>query len=77
MAEIIPFPGGADAPAPTRMNRGQLNELLAHIRTQIDQLNEEEPEDMNSPEYELWGELHEKLEDWEDDILDLLDEAED
>ena len=77
MAEIIPFPGGSEGPAPTHMTRAQLNRLLEHVRAQIELLDQEEPQDMNSPEYEKWGDLHEELEDWEDDILDLLDEAED
>lgn len=77
MAEIIPFPGGADIPSPDRMNRAQLTALLDQIRAQIHQLDQEEPQDMNSPEYEEWGDRHEELEDWEDDVLDLLDELED
>ena len=34
----------------------------------------EEPEDMESEDYEDWARRHEALEDLADDILDLLEE---
>ena len=37
-------------------------------------LDEQEPEDMDSEEYESWGDRHEALEDLADEILDRLDE---
>ena len=36
--------------------------------------DEEEPEDMESEEYDQWGDRHEALEDLSDEIEDLLDE---
>ena len=36
-------------------------------------LDYQEPEDMNSEEYEAWGNCHEDLEDLADAIQDLLD----
>ena len=39
----------------------------------IAQLDEQEPEDMEAPEYEVWADQHEALEDLTDEIRDLLD----
>lgn len=48
-------------------------EELARLRAMLEELDRAEPEDMNSEEYERWGEAHEDLEDQIDDLLDLLD----
>lgn len=56
------------------MNRQELEEYLDTVRGWIDQLDEEEPEDMESEEYEAWGDRHEALEDLADDIQDRLEE---
>ena len=56
------------------MDREELKELLARLREQIAQLDEREPRNMESEEYEAWGEAHEELEDLVDDILDRLEE---
>lgn len=56
------------------MNRQELEEYLETVRGWIDQLDEEEPEDMESEEYEAWGDRHEALEDLADDIQDRLEE---
>ena len=53
-----------------------LREELARLRTLLDELDAREPEDMDSEEYEQWGDAHEELEDQIDDILDLLDDRE-
>ena len=47
---------------------------LDELRAMVEDLDEQEPEDMDSEEYELWGQAHEDLEDQIDDILELLDE---
>jgi len=46
---------------------------LDKLRSMVEELDGQEPEDMNSEQYELWGQAHEDLEDQIDDILDLLD----
>ena len=46
---------------------------LDELRAMVEELDGREPEDMNSEEYELWGQAHEDLEDQIDDILDALD----
>lgn len=56
-----------------RPDKDELLARLDELRTMIEELDVQEPEDMNSEEYELWGQTHEDLEDQIDDILDLLD----
>lgn len=56
------------------MNHQELEEYLDTVRSWIDRLDEEEPEDMESEEYEAWGDRHEALEDLADDIQDRLEE---
>ncbi|MBR2934587.1 MAG: hypothetical protein IKB79_03305 [Oscillospiraceae bacterium] len=59
---------------PSPAHREELLSKLHELRTMLDELDMQEPEDMNSEGYELWGQAHEDLEDQIDDILDLLDE---
>ena len=49
----------------------------AALLEQLAALNAREPKNMDSEAYEAWAEEHEELEDALDEILDLLDEAED
>lgn len=64
------------APGPDldAMDRAELLDYLATVRQWIAELDGEEPEDMDSEAYEVWGDRHEALEDLADDILDRLDE---
>ena len=71
MAEILNF---EDFRNPKDMTREELTALLERLRAQIAELDAAEPEDMESEEYEVWGETHEDLEDQVDEILDLLDD---
>lgn len=71
MAEMISFEQDYDS-----MNREELKAVLAALRGQIQELDEQEPRNMESEEYEAWGERHEALEDLVDDVLDRLDEME-
>lgn len=73
MAEIIDFSHEEDIPDLDGMGRDQLLAWLREIREQIAQLDEQEPRDMESEAYEVWGQRHEELEDLADDILDRLD----
>lgn len=57
------------------MGTQELMDYLSTVRDWIARLDEEEPEDMESEEYDRWGERHEALEDLSDDILDRLEEA--
>lgn len=71
MGDIIDFNQTLDL---DNMSREALLELLEAVRAQIGRLDKQEPRDMNSEEYEAWGDRHEQLEDLVDEILDLLDE---
>ena len=57
-----------------RPGKDELLARLDELRTMVEELDGQEPEDMASEEYELWGQAHEELEDQIDDILELLDE---
>lgn len=74
MAEIIDFSGYQEEPELETMDREQLEAYLQQVRARIAQLDEEEPADMNSEEYETWGDAHEELEDLADEITDRLEE---
>ena len=74
MADIIDFSKYVQEPELDDMSREELLDYLKAVRARIDQLDEREPEDMASEEYEAWGDQHEELEDLADEILDLLDE---
>jgi hypothetical protein len=63
-----------ELPALTGMTREELLEALESVQALLCQLDEQEPEDMDSEEYEAWGDRHEELEDRQDEIWDLLDE---
>lgn len=68
MGHIVEFP------APGGEERQALQSELDEVRRQIAELDLEEPEDMDSEEYEAWGDRHEELEDRADDLLDRLEE---
>jgi len=71
MADIIDFNAYRD---PSDMTKEELLAYLEQLREQIATLDEAEPEDMESEEYEVWGEQHEELEDMLDEALDLLED---
>ena len=55
------------------LDESALQDRLEQLRALIAQLDESEPDDMESEEYEDWGDLHEELEDLLDDVLDQLE----
>ena len=73
MAEFLEFDGGF-APDIEAMDREELQACLQEVRERIADLDEREPADMNSEEYESWGDLHEELEDLADEIVERLEE---
>ena len=73
MAEFLEFDGGF-APDIEAMDREELQACLQEVRERIADLDEREPADMNSEEYEAWGDRHEELEDLADEIIDRLEE---
>ena len=74
MADFLEFDGGF-APDIDTMDRKELQACLKEARERIADLDEREPVDMNSEEYEAWGERHEELEDLADEIMDRLEES--
>lgn len=74
MAEITAFPSSNEAGI--GLERETLLRKLKEVRLKIQQLDEEEPEDMESGAYQKWGEAHEELEDQVDELLECLDEWE-
>ena len=74
MADRIDFSQYAEEPDLREMSREALQEYWETVRERIALLDEQEPEDMDSEEYERWGDRHEALEDLADEILDRLDE---
>ena len=74
MGELLTFPGLEEVPDPETMNKEELLRYLEMLREELAALDEEEPADMDSEEYEDWGEAHEELEDLVDEVLDRLDE---
>ena len=74
MAEFLEFDGGF-APDIEAMDREELQACLQEVRERVADLDEREPADMNSEEYEAWGERHEELEDLADEIMDRLEES--
>ena len=71
MAEILNFEAFRD---PNTMDKDELLSYLEQLRAQIAELDAVEPKDMESEEYEEWGDAHEELEDLVDEVLDLLEE---
>ena len=74
MTEFLRFDNGF-APDTETMDREELKACLQEVRERIADLDEREPADMNSEEYEAWGERHEELEDLADEIMDRLEES--
>ena len=56
------------------MTLEQLQAYQAELAQQIEALDAQEPPDMDSEAYEVWGDAHEALEDLLDDVQDRLDE---
>ena len=73
MTEFLKFDNGF-APDTETMDREELKDYLARVRAELDRLDGEEPQDMDSEEYEAWGDRHEELEDLVDEIWDRLEE---
>lgn len=74
MADVIELSDYTELPDLDTLSREELLDYLKSVRAQIDQLDSQEPKNMNSEAYEDWGGRHESLEDLADEIQDLLDE---
>ena len=63
-----------DRPEVADMNPEELRQYWQEIEDKIADLDEEEPEDMDSEAYDAWGDRHEALEDIRDEIEERLEE---
>ncbi len=59
-----------------KMDKKQLENYLAELKNQLALHDVSEPLDMESEEYDAWGDKREAIEDLIDDVLDLLEEQE-
>ena len=57
----------------TGLDKIQLNELLETVKETLRRLDSMEPADMDSDAYAEWADIHEQVEDLQDEILDELD----
>lgn len=73
MGDIVDFGAFDTEPDIYSMSRGELMDYLDEVWEQIGELDEREPEDIGSEEYDSWADEHERLEDLADEIQDLLD----
>ena len=75
MAKIIDFNNFQNEdPDLEQMNREELTAYLEQLQALIAQLDADEPADMESEDYEEWGDRHELLEDLVDEVMDRLEE---
>ena len=74
MAKLFDFSNYREEPDMDSMDEAALRSYLKELQEQIAALDEEEPANMESEEYELWGEAHENLEDLVDEVMDRLDD---
>ncbi|WP_196058090.1 hypothetical protein, partial [Flavonifractor plautii] len=58
MGDTLDFPAFPGQPELDGMDRAQLLSCLERIQLVLEQLDELEPEDMDSDAYEDWGERH-------------------
>ena len=72
MAEIIDFT--PDFPDVEDMDLEDLRRYWKIVEDRIEALDAEEPEDMDSEEYDQWADLHEELEDLREEIEERLEE---
>ena len=74
MSDMLKFGEEVEWPDLENMSEEELRRELSEVWEKIAVLDYQEPEDVNSEEYEAWAERHEDLEDLEDEIQDLLEE---
>ena len=58
------------------LDQEQVLNCIEEVQQRIEELDEREPEDMDSGEYETWGEEHEDLEDLLDELRERLETLE-
>ncbi len=79
MGKIVMFPGKFTLDTALSMDvdqytREELEEMIPLIENLYDEMQEEEPEDIESEEYYEWSQVMEELDDLLDEIQDHLEE---
>ena len=69
MAEFFDFLGDLED-----MSSDELRNIMEDVLRRIDELDAQEPSNMESEEYEEWSDRHEELEDLLDELMDLLED---
>lgn len=73
MAKVIEFAPMAEEPDIYEMDKEQLQAYLLSLEEELAKLDAREPKNMNSAAYEDWADEHEELEDYMDEVRELLD----
>ena len=71
--EIIFAPDPPERPDAAELDLAELRRYRQEIAEQIADLDEREPEDMDSEAYDVWAGRHEDLEDIRDEIEERLE----
>ena len=74
MGDILEFPVEQEELDLEDMDAEQLRACLEEVEELLAEHDRHEPKNMNSEEYEEWGDRREELEDLMDEILDRLDD---
>lgn len=74
MAKVIDFASVAEEPDIYEMDKQQLQAYLAVLEEELVKLDAREPRSQKSEAYEAWADEHEELEDYMDEVRELLEE---
>ena len=74
MAKVIDFAPMAEEPNIYEMDKQQLQAYLAVLEEELVKLDAREPRSQKSEAYEAWADEHEELEDYMDEVRELLEE---
>lgn len=74
MAKVIDFAPMAEEPDIYEMDKQQLQAYLSVLEEELVKLDAREPRSQKSEAYEAWADEHEELEDYMDEVRELLEE---
>jgi hypothetical protein len=73
MSNVIAFPQQEEPKDIYEMTLAELQAHYAAMQQELMELDAREPKNMQSDAYEEWADEHEELEDYLDEILDLME----
>lgn len=73
MGEVIQWNAFKPEPDLDAMDREELEACRSRVEAELERMDEQEPEDMESEAYETWADRHEELEDLLDELMDRLE----